>query len=128
MERSNLNPFLGNNLDILFCGLNPAKGSSHNRHYFSVNQAFWNQLYCSELITSRVDKSIADKLVFGATKVNHHGWAYEITDLITDITESHSRYIKPTRKHSEALKSLILELTPKVAILLHQKVVKSFLP
>jgi len=43
--KSNLVPFIRDNLDILFIGLNPAKGSSENRHYFSVKPAFWNQLY-----------------------------------------------------------------------------------
>ena len=76
MEKSNLIPFVRNNLDILFVGLNPAVGSSRNRRYFSANQAIWNQLYDSGLITSRVDKSIADELVFGQKDINFQGWSY----------------------------------------------------
>lgn len=60
MEKSKLVPFVRENLDILFVGLNPAKGSSYNCHYFSVNQAFWNQLYDAGLITARIDKASAD--------------------------------------------------------------------
>jgi hypothetical protein len=127
METSNLIPFVRENLDILFIGLNPAIGSSRNRHYFSVNQAFWNQLYDSGLITSRVDKSIADEIVFGRTDINFQGWSYGVTDFITTIAESDSRKIKPTQKDCESLQSLIKTFSPKVVILLHSKVVKKFL-
>ena len=127
MEQSNLVPFTRANLDILFIGLNPARGSSRNRHYFSVNQAFWNQLYASGLITSTVDKYFADEIVFGRTDVNFHGWSYGITDLITAVAESNSSKIKPTFADCEVLQSLIKEISPKVAIILHSKVSQKFL-
>ena len=127
MEKSNLIPFVRNNLDILFVGLNPAVGSSRNRRYFSANQAIWNQLYDSGLITSRVDKSIADELVFGQKDINFQGWSYGITDLIPSIAESDSRKIKPTRQNSEDLQALIKRFSPKVAILIHGKVVEHLL-
>jgi G:T/U-mismatch repair DNA glycosylase len=91
VEQSTLVPFARENLDILLVGLNPAKGSSRNRHYFSVNQAFWNQLYDAGLITTHIDKSRADEIVFGSTHINFQGWWYGITDLITDMTESDSK-------------------------------------
>jgi len=127
MEPSNLIPFVRENLEILFVGLNPARGSSRNRHYFSVNQAFWNQLYDSGLILSPVDKSKADQSIFGSTKNNFHSWSYGITDLVTAIAESDSRQIKPGREDCRNLACLIQRLSPKAAILLHGKVLKNFL-
>lgn len=128
MEKSNLIPFVRENLDILFVGLNPAKGSSQKRHYFSVNQAFWNQLYSSGLIISPVDKSNADKIVFGGTNNNLHSWSFGITDLVTEIAESDSSQIKPSLKDCETLSALVQKNSPKVAILLHRKVIECFLP
>jgi uracil-DNA glycosylase len=128
MGKSNLVPFLRENLDVLFVGLNPAQGSSRNRHYFSVNQALWNQLYDAGLITSRVDKSNADKIVFGRTDCNFQGWSYGVTDLITAVAESDSSRVKPTQKDCDVLQSQIKRFGPKVAILLHGKVLDSFLP
>ncbi|MFT6210117.1 MAG: hypothetical protein ACJATE_000723, partial [Bacteroidia bacterium] len=88
MEEARLIPFLRNDLDILFVGLNPAKGSNDNRHYFSVNQAFWNQLFEAELITQPVNKQIADDIVFGGNNLNFDNWEYGITDLVTEYAES----------------------------------------
>lgn len=65
MEKSRLVPFVRYGLDILFVGLNPANGSDDHGHYFSVNQAFWNQLYKAGLITENVDKLCADDEIFG---------------------------------------------------------------
>jgi len=128
MEQSTLIPFIRKNLDILFVGLNPAKGSSRNRHYFSVNQAFWNQLLEAGLITSRVDKVNADEIVFGSTDRNFRGWSYGITDLVTSIAESNSSKIKPTHQDCEILREAICKFTPKTVILLHGKVLDKFLP
>ncbi|QQR94880.1 MAG: hypothetical protein IPJ93_14165 [Bacteroidota bacterium] len=97
MQESTLIPFLRKNLDILFVGLNPAKGSSENGHYLSVNQAFGNQLYESILLTKLVDKSNADELIFGANKYKYQNWNFGITDLITEIAESNSAKIKPKK-------------------------------
>ncbi len=128
IERSNLVPFVRRNLDILFVGLNPAKGSSRNRHYFSVSSAFWNQLYDSGLLTSKVDKSSADDIVFRTTESNSHNWSYGVTDLVKEIAESDSSRIRPTRQHCEALKREILEFHSRVVVLLHGKVITAFLP
>jgi hypothetical protein len=106
MEQSTLIPFVRENLDILFVGLNPAKGSSCNCHYFSVNQSFWNQLYVSGLITCPIDKLEGDDMVFGGTSVNFHGWAYGITDLSPSFAESDSRKITPTCDECENLGQL----------------------
>ena len=127
MEQSNLRPFLRNNLDILFVGLNPAKGSSDNRHYFSVNQAFWNQLYDAGLITKKVDKSYADTVIFGSYKHNFNSWSYGITDLIFEIAESNSTLIKPNNDHAERLIETVQEYEPLVIILLHGKVLDTVL-
>lgn len=126
MQESTLIPFLRKNLDILFVGLNPAKGSSENGHYFSVNQAFWNQLYESELITKRVDKSNADKLIFGSNKYNYKNWDFGITDLITEIAESNSSKIKPKLEDLIRLEKVIKNYKPKTIVLLHGKVLMKF--
>lgn len=128
MEKSNLVPFIRHNLDILFVGLNPAKGSSDNRHYFSVKQAFWDQLYDAGLITKEVDKNVADRIVFGSNEINYHGWSYGITDLMPDIAESDGGKVKPRKANCEFLEREIKKYEPKVVILLHYKVGKKFLP
>jgi hypothetical protein len=127
LEKSQLSPFVRENLDILFIGLNPAKGSSDNRHYFSVKQSFWDQLYKSGLINSPVDKSNADEIIFGSANNNFHGWSYGITDLVTEIAESDSRKIKPSSANCENLSFLIGKYSPKIAILMHSTVLKNFL-
>ncbi len=127
MGQSNLNPFLREGLDIIFVGLNPAKGSSDKRHYFSVNQAFWNQLFDSGLISARVDKNYADEVVFGTSEINYCNWSYGITDLITSIAESNSNLISVSEDDCNRLSDLICAFKPRAVILLHQKVVKHFL-
>lgn len=126
MQKSTLIPFLRKNLDILFVGLNPAKGSNENGHYFSVNQAFWNQLYESGLITKRVDKLNADELIFGSNKYNYKNWNFGITDLITEIAESNSAKIRPKQTDLIRLENVIKDYKPKTTILLHSKVLKKF--
>ena len=125
MKKSTLKPFLRENLDILFVGLNPAKGSDDNGHYFSVNQAFWNQLAQSGLIVSSVNKSIADELVFGDNSINVNNLEYGITDLL-NVAESDSSKVEPTYKDCENLEKDILKYKPKVVVLLHSKVIKCF--
>lgn len=127
MEKSKLIPFLRSNLDILFIGLNPAKGSSDNGHYFSVNQAFWNQLNDAGLIAQYVDKAQADDIVFGDNKLNFNSWQFGITDLVTNIAESDSRKIKPTTEDCVKLKADIQKYKPKAVVFLHGIVLKKFL-
>ena len=127
MKKSTLTPFVRKNLDILFVGLNPADGSSDNGHYFSVNQAFWNQLFVSGLITKFIDKSNADNIVFGSNKINYKNWNYGITDLVTEIADSNSSNIKPTTAQNQRLKNLIIDVKPKVVVLMHSKVLKRFI-
>jgi len=125
MKESTLIPFVRKNLDILFVGLNPAEGSSQNRHYFSVNQAFWNQLLVSGLICQNVDKVNADDIVFGSNKINNNGWSYGITDLINGIAESNSKLIKPSVQDCIRLETVINEGNPRTVVLLHGKVVRA---
>jgi len=125
MEKSKLVPFLRSDLDILFVGLNPAKGSSDNGHYFSVNQAFWNQLFQSGLILKQISKLVADNIVFGNNKYNFNEWNYGITDLVSAIAESDSSKIKPTFRDSIALIDELKKHKPKMAILLHGKVLSN---
>lgn len=126
MENAKLKPFLRPDLDILFVGLNPAKGSNDNGHYFSVKQSFWNQLYNSGLILNRVDCGVADQKVFGSNSMNYKQCNYGITDLVITIAESNSTKVKPTIEDCIRLKSDIENYRPKIVIILHSKVIKKF--
>lgn len=126
MEKSNLIPYVRKDLDILFVGLNPAKGSSQNKHYFSVKQSFWEQLYYSGLITTSVDKSNADDKIFGSNRYNYNNWNYGITDLITEVAESDSRKVNPSIDDCIRLEREILFYKPRTVVLLHGKVIKYF--
>ncbi len=127
MGESQLNPFVKEGLDILFVGLNPANGSNSQRHYFSVNQAFWNQLLSAGLITENVNKLCADDEIFGKNKKNYKGWSYGITDLVPKVVDSNSKNVKPSDDDCEHLKELIKNCSPRVVVLLHKKVEKKFL-
>jgi len=127
MEKSTLIPFLRENLEILFIGLNPATGSSRNKHYFSVKQTFWNQLFEAGLIKENVNKFSADNIVFGTNNINYNNWNYGITDLITEIAESNSSVVKPKVSDYENLEFVIKKYNPKTVVLLHGKVLKGFL-
>ena len=124
MKQATLVPFVRHDLDILFVGLNPAEGSSRKGHYFSVNQAFWNQLFDASLITKRVDKLVADQVVFGGTEVNCNHWQYGITDLLPSIAESDSRKVRPTKDDCCMLVNTIEKFAPRTVVLVHSKVVK----
>jgi hypothetical protein len=65
--------------------------------------------------------------VFGSTSINRNNWSYGITDLLPEIAESDSRIIKPADNHCECLKLDIIKYKPKAVILLHGKVLGSFL-
>ena len=121
-----LYPFVRHGSDMLIVGLNPGGTSSRKGHYFSTNSALWNQLYESGLITRPVDKNVADDLVFGSSRINANGWEYGITDLVNYFDESDSRKVNPTRENCRKLKQTILECKPKVVVLLHSKVINSF--
>lgn len=127
MENASLKPFIKEHLDILFVGLNPARGSNDNMHYFSVNQSFWQQLADAGLINEIIDKVNADVTVFGSNEINYMGWYYGITDLVTETAESKSSKIKILDNHNKKLSEVILFFKPKVVILLHHKATNSFL-
>jgi G:T/U-mismatch repair DNA glycosylase len=126
MKKSRLTPFLRSNLEILFIGLNPAKGSNENGHYFSVKQAFWEQLFKSGLINQNIDKLVADEMIFGSANSNYNNWNFGITDLITEIAESDSKKINPTKDDLIILEKQIRQLKPITAVILHKKVLKKF--
>ncbi len=127
MQKSTLVPFLRRDLDILFVGLNPAKGSSDKGHYFSVNQAFWNQLFSAGLITKQFSKEIADEYIFGDNQYNYNKWNYGITDLVTEVAESNSSKIRPTVSDVLRLLDVIRLNQPKTVVLLHGKVINKVL-
>lgn len=126
MENIKLKPFVRKDLDILFIGLNPAVISNQKGHYFSVKQSLWNQLYRSGLIKKEVNKENADELIFGDTAFNAEQMNYGITDLVTHIANSNSNEVEPTEDDCIRLKKDILTYKPRVAIILHSKVLKKF--
>lgn len=126
METITLKPFVRKNLDILFIGLNPAIVSNQKGHYFSVKQSLWNQLYKSGLILEEPNKDVADELIFGNTAHNIEHRNFGITDLVIHIANSNSTKVKPTEEDCKLLEKTILECKPKVAIILHSKVLKKF--
>ena len=126
MEKATLKPFLRENLDILFVGLNPARISNKKGHYFSVKQSFWKQLHQGGLISEDVNKDYADDLIFGGDQLNFNQWNYGITDLVTHIAESNSTKVEPTVADCKALKDVILQYKPLTVVILHGKVLKEF--
>lgn len=122
MEKATLRSFLRTGLDILFVGLNPAKGSNDNGHYFSVNAAFWNQLFSSGLLCRPIDKKCADSVVFGTADINKYGWNYGITDLVTTVVESNSNKVRVTNADCQRLIMEISDYCPRTAVLLHSRV------
>ncbi len=121
-----LYPFVRHGLDVLFVGLNPANQSSNKGHYFSTNPAFWNQLFDSGLITRPVNMNVADDQVFGSTSINANHWEFGITDLVNFHAESNSTKVNPTTENCIELMQTIIEFEPKIVVLLHSKVIKSF--
>lgn len=119
-------PFIREKLDILFVGLNPADTSSMKGHYFSTNSAFWNQLYDAGLITVPVDKNTADEKIFGSSDINYKKCQYGVTDLVNYLAESNSSKVKPTYQNCVELEQYILKYEPKIVVLMHSKVFKSF--
>lgn len=126
MENIKLKPFVRENLDILFVGLNPAVISNQKGHYFSVRQSLWTQLYRSGLIQREVSKENADELIFGDTALNVGHLNFGITDLVTHIANSNSSKIKPTANDCVKLEKDILTYKPRVVIILHSKVLEKF--
>jgi len=126
MENINLKPFGRENLDILFIGLNPAVVSNQKGHYFSVKQSLWSQLYKSGLILEEVNKDYADELIFGDTARNIGHSNFGITDLVANIANSNSSEVKPTQEDCRKLEQTILKYKPRIAIILHSKVLKMF--
>lgn len=117
--------YLKPNLDLLFVALNPPFQSNNNGHYFSGKQSlFYNQLYQSGLITTEVDKTIADDLVFGSNKVNYKRLRFGIVDLKPHIVETDSNKIKVTKEDIEILIKKINENNPRVVCIIHSKVKK----
>lgn len=125
MNTVNLKPFIRDNMDVLFVGLNLSDISNNNKHYFSVYDSFWNQLYRSGLINSEVDKMDADIKVFGSNKINKHSWNYGIMDLKPNIADRHSNNIKLFKEDYDYLTDILLKYKPKVACIIHNKVIKS---
>jgi hypothetical protein len=117
--------YLKPNLDLLFVALNPPVQSNNNGHYFSGKQSlFYNQLYQSGLITTEVDKTIADDIVFGSNKVNYKGLRYGIVDLKPHIVETESNKVKVTKEDIVSLIKKINENNPRVVCIIHSKVKK----
>ena len=119
----NLRPFLRARLDVLFVALNPPEQSNSNGHYFSgTGSRFFQLLFESGVITKAVPKSNADEIVFGSAAVNYRGKEFGVLDLVTDIVQTTSGQVRPTRQHVDALLKHIRELDPRFVCIIHSKV------
>ena len=127
MSESKLKSRVEKNLDILFVALNPPAQSNANGHYFSGSGSrFFKLLFRSGLITTEIDKSFADEIVFGSNKINFMNKEYGITDLVFDVIETKSTKVKPEQHHVERLYKIIMENSPRFVCIIHNKVLKSF--
>ena len=70
--------------------------------------------------------NIADEQVFGSSTINTNHWEYGVTDLVNFIAGSNSSKIKPSLKDNTTLMQTIKTHEPKIVVLLHSKVVNSF--
>jgi len=70
--------------------------------------------------------SIADDQVFGSSSINASHWEYGITDLVNFHAESDSTKVTPTMNNCIELMQTIIEFQPKIVVLLHSKIIKSF--
>ena len=119
--------FLRENLDILFIALNPSVQSNNNGHYFSGKQSlFFKQMYLSGLITEKVDKLIADELIFGGNDYNYKGKNYGVIDLLPSIEETDSNKVKASLEDAELMLARIRKYKPKNVCIIHSVVMKHF--
>jgi G:T/U-mismatch repair DNA glycosylase len=127
MQKAKLEPFIRENLDVLFVGLNPPSQSNNNGHYFSGKQSrFFQLLYLSGLISSNINKSEADLNVFGNNSYNYNKANFGVTDLIQHIVETNSGKVKPTREDVLSLCKSIIKYAPKNVCIIHSKVRDAF--
>lgn len=119
--------YLRRNLDILFIALNPPEQSNNNGHYFSGNQStFFKQLYLSGLINEELDKTVADKLVFGENKSNYKNKSYGIIDLVPKLAETNGGLVQVKNEDVALMIERIIKFKPKIVCILHSKIMKSF--
>jgi G:T/U-mismatch repair DNA glycosylase len=127
MMEVNLKPFIRNNLDVLFVGLNPPYQSNFNAHYFSGKQSrFFYLLYLSGLTTVNVDKSYADEKVFGDTLYNYNKSNFGVTDLMQHKVETNSSKVKATSNDVLKLCETVIKHSPKFICIIHSKVKYAF--
>ena len=122
MTKVRLIPFLRDDLDVLFVGLNPSVESNDNGHYFSGKWSrFFHLLYLSGLITCEVDKSAADEIVFGTNEVNYNNAQFGVVDLVPEVVESNSAMVKPKDHDVQKLLSTIRRFEPRFVCVIHAK-------
>ena len=127
MQEVKLKPYIRNNLDVLFVGLNPPYQSNFNAHYFSGKQSrFFYLLYLSGLTTVNVDKSYADEKVFGDNLYNYKKSNFGVTDLIQHKVETNSSKVKATSNDVLILCETIIKYSPKFVCIIHSKVKNAF--
>jgi hypothetical protein len=115
--------YLRNNIDLLFIALNPPRQSNSNGHYFSGKSSlFFKQLFESGLITTNIDKSKADEIVFGANKYNYKNLQFGVVDLVPHIVETNSNSITVTKENVSLLLDRIRMYKPNNICIIHSKV------
>lgn len=115
--------YLRYNLDLLFIALNPPKQSNSNGHYFSGKQSlFFKQLFESGLITTNLNKSNADEMVFGSNKYNYYNKQFGVLDLVPSTVETNSNSVRVSNENVSLLLDRIKVYKPKNVCIIHAKV------
>lgn len=127
MVEVHLHGILKKQMDILFIALNPPDASNSKGHYFSRVSTFWDILYESGLIVSRINNLMeADEKVFKDNAINYKNLNYGVYDLV-HIVESDSKKVKLATEDMIKTLSVIESYKPSVVCLMHNKVRKAFI-
>jgi len=122
----NLKSFVRPNLDVLFVALNPAGQSHENGHYLSGSHSrFYKLLTQSGLLTEPVDRLVADEIVFGGTALNYQNRSSGVIDLVPDLVETNSRFVRTNREHASALLRQVRTCSPRFLCVIHRKVMRT---
>ena len=123
MAASKLRPYIRPNLDVLFVALNPPTQSDNNGHWFSGDRSrFFQLLHESGLITEDLPKATADEAVFDSTTFNFRGFKFGVIDLVEDVIQTNSGYVRPSRRHVDVLIERFRDLGPRFVCVIHYKV------
>lgn len=127
MSKVNLKEYIHPEMDILFVALNAPAQSNNNRHWFSRNLSFWNQLYASGLITRPINDPLkGDEIVFSSKSINYKNQVYGVTDLNNKLVQTDSNKVKTNSEQVKRILEILNNHKVRKVCLLHNKVAKQF--